>query len=205
MWYDENEVGRSRRCLFGRAGGTLAVVAVLGGAYFLGVESSDSPGGRPAEIPQQTSAAPPEKPPSAVPVQSVTPSGDPVETAELWLRGFRTVAFTDPKPTSWADRIQPLLTETMKAQMGQPGEESAGAGWEEFVTNRCSSEVRDLGGVIPPEAPSTDDVVNVQIAGVVHTECAHRGGLTPPDEPVAATLELHRAADMRWQVSRRLY
>lgn len=206
MWYDDDAPGRARRRNLAKIGGGLAAVAiVLGSAYLLGAESGDAPPGPPAAAPPPPRAEPsrsPEQPPRA---DALAPTGDPVETAELWLQGYRSAAYTDPAATSWYDRTLPLLTEPLKTEENQPGQGTPGAAWDEFVADRCSSEVRDLGGVIPPEAPRTEAIINVQVAGVVHTECARRDAITPPDEPIAATLELRRTPDNTWQVSRRLY
>jgi hypothetical protein len=72
------------------------------------------------------------------------------------------------------------------------------------VHDQCTVTAREVGGVIPAEAPRAPDSVYVQVSGTVVTECAAGAPPIPP-EPVAATVEVRRVADGRWVVQRRLF
>lgn len=134
------------------------------------------------------------------------PSADPIATAENWLKAYRTVGYRDPSPTSWAQRVAPLLAEPARSQIArQAASSTGGASWERFTAGRCETRVSGLGAVIPPEAPRTPVMVYVQVTGTVETSC-RTGAADQPDEPFSATLELqHDPGQDRWQVARRLY
>lgn len=134
------------------------------------------------------------------------PSADPIATAQNWLTAYRTVGYRDPSPTSWAQRVAPLLAEPARSQIAQQAATATGgASWERFTAGRCDTHVSGLGAVIPPEAPRTTATVYVQVTATVVTSCA-AGAAVQPDEPFSATLELHHDPDRdRWQVARRLY
>lgn len=175
-----------------------AVVAagVIGLAYLLGTHSNPTPA---AGVPPAAAAS---TAPTARPTDPDT-GRDPVATAAAWLRAYRGIGWTDPAPGSWVDRVRPYVGADLAAEYQRDREGSAGAGWTTFVADKCTSTARDVGGVIPPEAPHAPDSVYVQVSGTVVTECA--AGTPPPHEPVAATVEVRRGTDGRWVVQRRLF
>ena len=81
----------------------------------------------------------------------------------------------------------------------QEGVVSLGLYGEIFRRNTHAS------GVIPPEAPRTDSVVNVQVAGWLTTTCRQGGAAGRPPQDLAATLTLLRTSSGVWLVDRQLY
>lgn len=176
------------------AAGVVVAAAVIVVAYLLGTESNHpSTTNTPAAAPPPRSAHPTD--PDA--------GRDPVATATAWLRAYRAISWTDPAPGSWVDRVRPYIGSDLAADYERDRQGSVGAEWAPFVAQKCTSTVRDVGGVIPPEAPRAPDSVYAQVSGTVVTQCAT--GTPPPDEPVAATVEVRRGADGRWVVQRRLF
>jgi hypothetical protein len=177
---------------------TSAVVAaaVIGLAYLLGAQ-----GNHPSTTNTPTAAPPSTASPGSPTDPDADPDAgrDPVATATAWLRGYRAISWTDPAPSSWVDRIRPYIGTELAADYDRDRQGSVGA----VVVGKCTSTVRDVGGVIPPEVPRAPDSVYAQVLGTVVTQCAT--GTPPPDEPVAATVEVRRGADGRWVVQRRLF
>lgn len=133
-----------------------------------------------------------------------TPDVDPVTSARAWLRSYFSVSYTDPTPTSWLDRVEPVLTDELAQTYRRSHEDgSAGYTWSEFVASRCTSFVVEDAGTVPPEAPRTDAEVYVQVVGTLDTRCpadeARNGS-----ESVAATLALIRERSGVWRVDQRV-
>jgi hypothetical protein len=101
------------------------------------------------------------------------------------------------------DRVRPYVGNDLAAEYERSRAGSVGPSWTTFVADKCTATVRDAAGVIPDEAPRVPDSVYVQVAGTVVTECA--AGAPPPNEPVAATVEVRRVTPGRWVVQRRLF
>lgn len=175
----------------------VAAAGAIGLAYLLGSHSN------PAAVAGAPSAAAVSSTPTARPT-GPDAGRDPVAAAAAWLRAYRGIGWTDPAPGSWVDRVRPYVGADLAAEYARDREGSAGAGWTTFVADKCTSTARDVGGVIPPEAPHAPDSVYVQVSGTVVTECA-AGPPSTPTEPVAATVEARRGADGRWVVQRRLF
>ena len=123
----------------------------------------------------------------------------PIEVAMQWLAADRQASWTEPA-TAWIARVQPYGTARQAATNQALAGHSGGAAWAEFVADRCTSTVIDLGGVIPPEAPRTDHAVHVQVAGVLRTRCA--AGAAPEQELIAATVTV-LLTSTGWRVDRR--
>ncbi|MGH7745424.1 MAG: hypothetical protein ACREQ5_11620 [Candidatus Dormibacteria bacterium] len=173
----------------------VVAAAVIALAYLLGADRNHPSTGVPT-------AAAPSTIPRARPTEPDA-GRDPVATATAWLRAYRQISWTDPTPSSWVDRVRPYIGTELAADYERDRQGSVGAAWAPFVAHKCTSTVRDVGGVIPPEAPRAPDSVYVQGSGTVVTQCAT--GTPPPDEPVAATVEVRRGVDGRWVVQRRLF
>ena len=178
------------------AASAVVAAAVISLAYLLGAE-----GNHPSTTNTPTAAAPS----TTSPGSPTDPDAgwDPVATATAWLRAYRAISWTDPAPGSWVDRVRPYIGTELATDYDRDRRGSVGAGWAPFVAQKCTATVRDVGGVIPPEAPRAPDSVYAQVSGTVVTQCAT--GTPPPDEPVAATVEVRRGADRRWVVQRRLF
>lgn len=151
-----------------------------------------SPGPTPSPAPPAPAPAPGSAAPSALPV-----SARPVDVAAAWLAAWRYAAWNRPA-TVWIDKVAPLVTGGMNTENQRLRTGSVGAGWAAFVRGRCVSTVTGIGAVVPLEAPATDQVMHVQVAGTVHTVCAT--GPAAPDEPVAATLTV-AATPVGWRVA----
>ncbi len=174
----------------------VAAVAVIVLAYLLGTHTNHHP------APAAAVGAPPSAPPEVH--RGAPPVDDPVTAATAWLRAYRGLQWTDPSPSGWVDRVRPYIGDDLAAEYDRARQGSAGTSWITFVHDKCTTTVRDSGGVIPPEAPHAPDSVYVQVAGTVLTECA-AGQPPTPSEPVAATVEVRRIAGGRWVVYRRLF
>lgn len=176
------------------AAGAVVAAAVIVLAYLLGADRNH---------PDTTNT--PTAPPPPRSAQTTYPDAgrDPLATATAWLRAYRGISWTDPTPSSWVDRVRPYIGTELAAEYERDRQGSVGAGWAPFVAEKCTSTVRDVGGVIPPEAPRAPDSLYAQVSGTVVTQCAT--GTPPPNEPVAATVEVRRGADGRWVVQRRLF
>jgi hypothetical protein len=177
------------------AGAALAAAALL---WWAG--TSGGPGGA-------GSAAPEERQDSAAGgyLASAVGAADPVASAVAWLGATRSVSYADGSPSGWVDRARPVVTDRLAAEYERRRDGNAGADWPDFVAAGCVSVVTDASGVIPPEAPHTETVVNVQVAGRLTTTCRHggAGGRAPQD--LAATLTLLRTSSGVWLVDRQLY
>ena len=130
---------------------------------------------------------------------------DPVASAVAWLQATRSVSYADGFPSDWVARARPVVTDHLAADYERRRDGNPGADWPDFVAAGCVSAVADASGVIPPEAPRTDSVVNVQVVGRLTTTCRQGGaaGRTPRD--LAATLTLLRTSSGVWLVDRQLY
>lgn len=164
-------------------------------AFVAGANSRDN---HSAEKAPSAGAAPQPGRPAAA-----TPGTDPERAAEEWLRAYRTVIYTDPTPTAWTDRVRPAITGDMAQQIRGLSDASGGAEWVDFVAQRCQSSARDIGAIVPAEAPRSPTSAFVQVSADVVTTCA---GNTPDQvEPVAATVEVQRGRDGLWRVAKRLF
>ncbi|MBV8996029.1 MAG: hypothetical protein JO287_20540, partial [Pseudonocardiales bacterium] len=145
-----------------------AVVAagVITLAYLAGAHSHPHPTGASSAGATPRSATPPPSP------AGPSPSPDPVTAATTWLRAYRTITWTDRSPSSWVDRVRPYVSPQLAADYDQARQGTAGTTWASFVHDQCTTTVRDVGGVIPPEAPRAPDSVYVQVSGTVVTACA---------------------------------
>src|SRR4051812_24656667 len=81
----------------------------------------------------------------------------------------------------------------------------AGADWTDFVAAGCVSVVTDADGVIPLEAPHTEDAVNVQVAGRLVTTCTQGGAAGRSPQDLAATVTLRRGPGGVWLVDQQLF
>lgn len=178
------------------AAGVVGAVAVIALAYLLGTCTT-----RPH--PATTAAGVPTGAPAPAHRSDPAVVYDPVAAATAWLGAYRELQWTDPSPSSWVDRVRPYVGDDLAAEYDRTRQGTAGPEWTTFVHNKCTATVRDVGGVIPPEAPRAPDSVYVQVSGTVVTECA--SGVPTPAEPVAATVEVRRMADGHWVVQRRLF
>ena len=132
-------------------------------------------------------------------------AADPVASAVAWLQATRSVSYADGSPSGWVARARPVVTDRLAADYERRRDGNAGADWPDFVAAGCVSVVTDASGVIPPEAPRTDSVVNVQVAGRLTTTCRQGGAAGRPPQDLAATLTLLRTSSGVWLVDRQLY
>jgi hypothetical protein len=131
-------------------------------------------------------------------------AADPVDSAVAWLGATRSISFADGSASGWVDRAGPVVTDRLAADYERRRDGTAGADWPDFVAAGCVSVVTDASGVIPPEAPRTDSMVNVQVVGRLATTC-RRGGAGHPAQDLAVTLTLLRTSSRVWLVDRQLY
>jgi hypothetical protein len=143
-----------------------------------------------------------EAPPAPDTPAPAVPGGDPVLAAQEWLRAFRTVAYTDPAATSWAERVRPVVIEELAQEVSALEDADGGVAWVDFVARQCRSATRDVSAVVPEEAPRAASNAFVQVSGEVVTDCA---GEPEQVEPVAATVEVQRGPDGLWRVAKRLF
>ena len=132
-------------------------------------------------------------------------AADPVASAVAWLQATRSVSYADGSPSGWVDRARPVVTDRLAADYERRRDGNAGADWPDFVAAGCVSAVTDASGVIPPEAPRTDSVVNVQVVGRLTTTCRQGGAAGRAPQDLAATLTLLRTSSGVWLVDRQLY
>jgi hypothetical protein len=132
-------------------------------------------------------------------------AANPVDSAVAWLGATRSISYADGSASSWVDRAGPVVTDRLAAEYELLRDGNAGAGWPDFVAAGCVSVVTDAAGVIPPEAPHTDSMVNVQVVGRLATTCRQDGAAGHPPQDLAATLTLLRTASGVWLVDRQLY
>jgi hypothetical protein len=174
---------------------------VVLGAYYLGASSRTDDA---INSTNQSSAPAPAAQVPAAP-ETAVPSTDPVQSAAAWLRAYRSLAYSDPGPATWVDRVTPVVTSRLAERYQTYRGGTAGADWAEYVNRMCVTTVDDAGGVVPDEAPRTDTSVNVQVGGTVTTRCAD-GKVPPrPDESAGMTVELELGDDGLWRVDKRLY
>lgn len=136
---------------------------------------------------------------------SAVAAADPVASAVAWLGATRSVSYADGSLSGWVDRARPVVTDRLAAEYERRRGGNAGADWPDFVAAGCVSVVADASGVIPPEAPRTDRVVNVQVVGRLTTTCRRGGAAGRAPQDLAATLTLLRTASGVWIVDRQLY
>jgi hypothetical protein len=130
---------------------------------------------------------------------------DPVVSAVAWLQATRSVSYADGSPSGWVDRARSVVTNRLAAEYEMLRDGNAGADWPDFVAAGCVSVVTDASGVVPPEAPRTDSVVNVQVVGRLSTTCRQGGAAGRTRQDLAATLTLLRTSSGVWLVDRQLY
>lgn len=145
-----------------------------------------------------TTATAPAPPPPAAPIT------DPVAAAKQWLISYRSLTWTDPKPSAWIDRIRPAITDRLAADYDQLRTGSGGADWTTFVQRRCTSEVKDVDGTKPSENPGTDVSATILVSGQVTTTCT-AGEPTTPSTKFSATLTVVKGTDGGWWVDRQVY
>lgn len=188
--------GRTRLAVAGilLAGLLLAAVAVLWQA-----ESAES------VRPEQTSAGPPTAQDRAGGghLPAAVAATDPVVSAVAWLQATRSLSYAEP-PSGWIDRVRPVVTDRLAADYDRLRDGGAGVDWPAFVADGCVSVVADAAGVIPLEAPRTEDEVNVQVAGRLVTTCGERA-VGRPAQDLAATITLVRGSDGLWLVDHQLF
>jgi hypothetical protein len=187
----------SRLRVWGLTAAAVVVVVLLGfGAYLLGAgRTPPQVGGGPVAGPSS---------PTVVPVP-VTPTTDPLRSATVWLRGYRTQSWTDPQPWSWTVRVAPVVTGELAGQYRTVQSAAGGAEWADYVARRCATQVSGLGAVVPAEAPRSDTEVYVQVTGDAVTQCGTGPAPGGGTEHLAATVELVRGGDGLWRVTNRLY
>lgn len=182
------------------------VLGLVAAAYWIGTSSGpDEPPASPSSAAPAPESIVETAPSSTLPTpENGEPATDPIEAARAWLVNFRSVAWDDPTPTAWIDRVRPYVTDALAAEYEALREGGVGAGWEIFVKRECASTVPDADGVIPPEAPVSDTTVYVNISGTVTTTCEEG---EPPTPAVGAggTMELLRGEDGYWRVNQRIY
>jgi hypothetical protein len=132
-------------------------------------------------------------------------AADPVDSAVAWLGATRSVSYAGGSASGWVDRARPVVTDRLAAEYERRRDGTAGADWPDFVAAGCVSAVTDTAGVIPPEAPRTDSVVNVQVVGRLTTTCRQGGTAGHPPQELAVTLTLLRTSSGVWLVDRQLY
>ena len=177
------------------AGGVVVVVAVLGGAYLLGLRP-------PATAPAPGAGPTPGSPDLPV---TVAASADPRQSAMAWLRGERSLSYLDPAPWTWTARVAPVVTGSLASEYLADRGAGGGAEWTDFLAQRCVTTVTNPAAVIPPEAPRSDSEVYVQVSGQAVTRCAVGEAPGGGVEQVSATVELVRGTKGYWRASRRLY
>lgn len=194
--------GTSRRRRRARVGMVLAavavatVVAVVTVPFLARLAASDA--GAP-----QAPAAPASVLPAPTPALVAAP--DLVASAVAWLRVTREVSYTDRSPTAWTGRARPVVTDRVADAYARLRDAGGGVDWSDFVTDQCVTAATGVDGVIPPEAPRTAALVNVQVAGQVITTCRRGDPARHPPLDVAATVTLLRGPDGRWRVDDQLY
>lgn len=177
------------------AGGVLVLAGVLVGAYLLGTQDRDNPA--PARQPEVVGAPAPPKP--------VTASTDPVESALAWLRGYRTISYTDPDPSGWVTRVAPVVTDELAREYRATRNAGGDLAWHTYTAQRCTTEISGASAVIPDEAPRSATEVWAQVQGEALTTCEAGPPPAGPSEQVAATVQLLKGTDGRWRVARRLF
>lgn len=125
------------------------------------------------------------------------------EAAQEWMIRYWTRDWRDRSPAAWVDRVRPYVSDAQHARDEELREGTIGIDWAEFVEHRCHSEVDDVTATVPPEAPGTPDLVNVQVTARIHTGCAEGG--TRSAEYMAATLVVTRSSDGTFRVDQRVF
>lgn len=110
-------------------------------------------------------------------------------------------------PTAWIDHVRPYITDRLDQQYEPDRTGSPGVTWPEFVAAQCSTEVRNVGAVIPPEAPNSATTNYVEVSGTLTTHCAVGKPPLGTDQPrpLAATVTVERGNDGLWRVSARMF
>jgi hypothetical protein len=125
----------------------------------------------------------------------------PTAVAVAWLIAYLTTDYTKP-PTAWIGAVAPYITQRLDHDdrrlltTGHGG----GAGWDDYVQQRCSTTVHDPAAVIPPEAPRGPTLTHVQVSATLTTTCEPDARTTTQDVAVTLTVVLTRAG---WRVDRR--
>lgn len=166
-------------------------VVLAAGAYALGAVG----GGEDTSTPQR--GAPPQPPSTAgEPALASTPTA----AGQAWLQHRHTWSWTDPSPTSWAERTRALTTGEARADLDRAAEGPDLDDWQATRAQHCRAELIEPSVVIPPEAPRTSDWAAVQAAGTVRTHCGDR----ETEQPVAVTLATRRTGET-WRVEQQLF
>ena len=189
-----------------RTARTLLVVVLVGLALVAGVVlwQAESPGTvQPGASPTDRSS--PQDPAGTGYLAPAVPAADPVASAVAWLQATRSLSFADGAPSSWTARARPVVTDRLAAGYARLRDGGAGADWTDFVAAGCVSVVTDADGVIPLEAPRTEDAVNVQVAGRLVTTCTQGGAAGRPPQDLAATVTLRRGPGGVWLVDQQLF
>ena len=151
-------------------------------------------------------AAPPGQPSAPDQAPTVAAAGtDPQASAQAWLQATQSVSYADPVPSAWIDRARPVITARLAREYDRSRDGGRGAAWPSFVDNQCVTTATDIDSTIPPEAPRSDTVVNVQLAARLVTVCQRGDPAAHPAEDFAATLTLVRGGDRLWRVDQQIY
>lgn len=198
----------NRRSIAAIVVASLAALALIGGAYWLGSQSPDKSGARPAAAaptPSRSTTTPTTSPTATSSAQPDYPGA--IIVARKWLQARYTLHADDPAPDAWIARVAPLSTDTLQATLEKKfGGGSGGIAWANFVQQRCSRTVGDLQAQISPEAPETKTSKWLRVTGVATTHCA----VNPKDPPfpaekvVRATLQLTKQPSGAWRVNDRI-
>jgi hypothetical protein len=130
---------------------------------------------------------------------------DPQASARAWLQATQSVSYADPVPSAWIDRARPVITARLATEYDRYRNGGRGAAWPGFVDDQCVTTATDVDSTIPPEAPRSDTVVNVQLAGRLVTVCQRGDPTAHPAQDFAATLTLVRGGDGLWRVDQQIY
>ena len=146
---DRSQAARGRAGRRGAGGGRAAVVGRTSGGP--GGAGSAAPGDRQDPVAAAGYLAP------------AVAAADPVASAVAWLQATRSLSYADGSPSGWVARARPVVTDRLAADYERRRDGNAGADWPDFVAAGCVSVVTDADGVIPLEAPRTEDAVNVML------------------------------------------
>lgn len=183
------------------AGATLAALAALVTAGCASDPAPTHPLAPP--LPAVPDSATPASPPPQASTPAPPPAAAATQVARRWLIAYHSRDYTDPGPDAWIDRVRGLVTDTLARRNERLRGRGGGGAWHQLVAGQCSTQARDITSVIPPEAPGTPALINVQLSGTLRTRCPAAD--TPTENhPVAATVLLRREHG-RWKVHQKLY
>lgn len=199
----------TRRSITAATAAVLAAAVVVGGAYWLGTQSStnaaavsqpDTRRGTPSHRPSGVA-----NPPATHHTQPDEP--DAATVARQWLRGRYTLKASDTAPDAWIARVADESTQSLSDELERRyGGGSGGATWVAFVNQQCRRTVTQLQARTVPEAPSTDTSRWLRVSGTAVTTCQIQPDDPPfpAEESVTVTLQLVRQ-DGRWLVNERVH